>query len=165
MRLHVRPEVGPIRKGLSAHRAGVRLVASVGAQVALQQPGTREGLPAHVTLVVEVVCEDVHGERRHGDVHLATDVTLLGIGGVEAPVGLLMPGEVGAGGVVFAALGADILVLAVFRVITSVLVLLRPTVGYVQLQTRFLRCRKCDGYWKSHYTDDLQIKIPYMLEE
>ena len=139
--LHVRPKVGPIRKGLSAHRAGIRLVTSVGAQVALQQPGSREGLTAHVTLVVEVVREDVHGERWHGHVHLATDVALLGIGGVEAPVGLLVPGEVGTGGIVLATLGADILVLAIFRVVTSVLVLLRPPVCYVELQTRFLRRR------------------------
>ena len=77
--LHVRPQVGPVRKGLPARRARVWLVPGVGAQVALEQPGPREGLPAHVAPVVEVVREDVHGERRHGDVHLATDVTLLGV--------------------------------------------------------------------------------------
>ena len=104
-------------------------MASVGAQVALQQPGTREGLPAHVTLVVEVVCEDVHGERRHGDVHLATDVTLLGIGGVEAPVGLLMPGEVRAGGVVLAALRTSVLGLVLVDQGETVLALLGSTVN------------------------------------
>ena len=142
MGLHVRPQVGPVREGLAAHGARVRFVAGVGAQVALEQPGPREGLPAHVTPVVEVVREDVHGERRHGDVHLATDVALLGVGGVQAPVGLLVSREVGAGGVVLAALGADVLVLAVHRVVAPVLVLLRPPVRDVEPQPRLLRYRK-----------------------
>ena len=137
--LHVCPQVGPVGKGLAAHGARVRFVAGVGAQVALEQPGPREGLPAHVALVVEVVCEDVHGEGRHGDIHLATDVALLGIGGVKAPVGLLVPREVGAGGVVLSALGAHVLVLAVLWVFASVLVLFRPSVRDVELQSRVLR--------------------------
>ena len=131
--LHVRPQVGPVRKGLAAHCAGVRLVPGVGAQVALEQPRPREGLAAHVAPVVEVVGEDVHGESGHGDVAFATDVALLGVARVEAPVRLLVPREVGAGGIVLAALGADILVLAVLWVVASILVLLRPPVRDVEL--------------------------------
>ena len=44
--------------------------------------------------MVEIVGEDVHGESGHGDVHLPADVALLGTAGIEAPVGLLVPGKV-----------------------------------------------------------------------
>ena len=57
-------------------------------------------------------------------------------------MGLLVPREVGAGGIVLAALCADVLVLAVHWVVASVLVLLRPPVRDVELQPGFLRHRK-----------------------
>ena len=36
--------------------------------------------------MVEVVGEDVHGQGGHADVHLVTDMALLSIVGVQAPV-------------------------------------------------------------------------------
>ena len=51
----------------------------MGPQVTLQQPGPGESFTTELTLVVEVVGEDVHGEGGHADIHLAADVTLLGI--------------------------------------------------------------------------------------
>lgn len=54
----------------------------------LEKPGPGESFATKLTLVVEVVGEDVHGEGGHADIHLAADVTLLGVGRVEAPVSL-----------------------------------------------------------------------------
>jgi len=56
--------------------------------------------------VIQVVCQDVHGEGGHGDIHFVADVALLGTVGVQTPVGLLVPGEIGTGCVVLAALRA-----------------------------------------------------------
>ena len=74
----------------------------------LKQPGSGEGLSADIAPVVEVVGEDVHGEGRHGDVHLVADVALLGTAGIETPVSLLVTGEVRTCGVVLAAFGASV---------------------------------------------------------
>ena len=75
----------------------------------LQEPRPRESFPTELALVVEVVGEDVHAERRHADVHLVTDLALFSIVGVQAPVGLSVPGEVAAGGVVFATVSTAVL--------------------------------------------------------
>ena len=72
----------------------------------LQQPRSAEGLAADVAAVLEVVGEDVHGERRHADVDFVTVWTLLSRLGVQGPVGLFVSRQVGGGGVVFAALAA-----------------------------------------------------------
>ena len=62
--------------------------------MSLQEPGPGESFATNVTFVTEVVCEDVHGERRHGDVAFAADVALLRVAGVEGAVGLLVSGKV-----------------------------------------------------------------------
>ena len=95
----------------------------MGPQVTLQEPGPGESFPTELTLVVEVVGEDVHAERRHADVHLVADLALFSIVGVQAPVGLSVPGEVAAGGVVFAAVST-----AVLGSLTLLPALLTPTV-------------------------------------
>lgn len=46
--------------------------------MALEQPGTAEGLVADIALVFEVVRKHVHGQGGHADVDLAADFTLLG---------------------------------------------------------------------------------------
>ena len=102
--LHVRAQVGAVRECLAAVCTAVGLLPCVGAQVALQQPGSGESLVADGALVPEVVCEDVHGERWHADVDLGAVGTLLGLLTVEAAVGLLVAGQVGRGGVLLAAL-------------------------------------------------------------
>jgi len=48
-------------------------------QVALQKPRSGEGLATELALMVEVVCEHVHREGGHADVHLVTDVALFGV--------------------------------------------------------------------------------------
>ena len=75
----------------------------------LQEPRPRESFPTELALVVEVVGEDVHAERRHADVHLVTDVALLSIPRVQAAVSLSVPGEVAAGGVMFATVSTAVL--------------------------------------------------------
>ena len=102
--LHVSPQVGPVGKLLAAVGASVGLLSCVRPHMTLEEPGPRESLAAHVTLVAEVVGEDVHGQGRHADIHLVADVAGLGILRAESLVGLLVAGEVGAGGVRFSAL-------------------------------------------------------------
>lgn len=109
MGLHVGSKVGAVGEALLAHVASVGLVARVGSHVTLQKPGAGKGLAADTALVVQVVGEDVHRKGRHGHVHLATDVALLGVVRIQAPVGLLVPGQVGAGGIVLATLRARVL--------------------------------------------------------
>ena len=101
-------QVRPIGKALFADCAQVRLLPSVRPEVTLKQPGSREGLSADVTPVVEVVSQDVHGKRGHGDIHLAADVALLGAAGIQTSMRLLVPRQVGAGGVVLAALRTSV---------------------------------------------------------
>ena len=108
MRLHVGAQVGPVGKGLSAVRTPEGLLARVGAHVALQQPGSAEGLATHVALVLEVVGEQVHGHGGHGNVDFAAGGALLGHLAVQAPVRLLVSAQVGGGGVGFPALAAGV---------------------------------------------------------
>ena len=81
----------------------------MGPQVSLQQPRAGESFPTELALVVQVVGEDVHAQRRHADIHLVTDVALLSIPRVQAAVSLSVPGEVAAGGVMFAAVRTAVL--------------------------------------------------------
>lgn len=60
VRLHVRSQIGAIGEGLAAVGASVRLLASVAAQVALQEPGPREHLAAYAATVRQLVREHVH---------------------------------------------------------------------------------------------------------
>ena len=56
--------VRSIAKGFGAARelAGIGLFAGVRSHVSLQQPGPGESLAAHITLVTEIVGENVHEE-------------------------------------------------------------------------------------------------------
>ena len=123
--LHVRPQVWSVCKWFSANIAGVRLVSGVGAEVSLQQPGTGESFATELALVVEVVGEDVHGEGGHADIHLAADVTLLGISWVQTAVGLPMSTQIAAGGIVFATVGACVL-----RLLALLIALLASSISY-----------------------------------
>ena len=62
--LHVGPQVGSVRKFLPTVGTAKWFLPCVGPHVSLQQPGSRESLATHVTLVAEAVGEDVHGEGR-----------------------------------------------------------------------------------------------------
>lgn len=74
----------------------------------LEEPRPAEGLAAHVALVLEVVGEDVHGQRGHRHVDFVTGGTLAGHLAVQAAVRLLVSAEVGGGGVRLAALVAGV---------------------------------------------------------
>jgi len=80
MGLHVSTKIGPVSKRFATVSTSVGFVPGVGPHVSLQQPGPGESFATNLALVAEVVCEDVHGEGRHADVHLVTDRALLGIG-------------------------------------------------------------------------------------
>lgn len=88
--------------------AGKGLLPRVRAHVTLKEPRPAEGLAAHIALVLEVVGEDVHGQRRHGHVHFITGGTLPGHLAVQAAVRLLVSAEVGGGGVCLSALVAGV---------------------------------------------------------
>ena len=94
----------------------------------LEQPGPGESFATKFTLVVEVMGEDVHGEGGHADIHLAADVTLLGIGRVEAAVSLPVAREVAAGCIMFPTICTS--VLGLLNLVKS---LLTPTVCYRKL--------------------------------
>ena len=79
MGLHVSAKVGAVCKGFSTVGTTIGLVPRVAAHVTLQQPGPRESLSTDITLVVEVMSEDVHAEGGHADVHLVADLALLGV--------------------------------------------------------------------------------------
>lgn len=106
--LHVGAEVGAVSEGFATVGTGEGLLPRVRAHVALQQPRPAERLAAHVALVLEVVGQDVHGQRRHGHVHLPARGTLAGHLAVQAAVRLLVSAEVGRGGVRLAALVAGV---------------------------------------------------------
>lgn len=52
--------------------------------------------------------QQVHRQRRHADVGLPARHALFGRLGIQTPVGLLVPGEVRGGRVLFPALGASV---------------------------------------------------------
>ena len=134
MSLHVSTQVGAVGKAFFAHSARVWLLARVGSEMTLEQPRSGEGLPTHIALVTQVVCQDVHGEGRHGDVHLAADVALLSIVGIQASMSLLVPGEVRAGGVILATFGTHILGFTL--VLLPFPRLLSPPISYRQRRRR-----------------------------
>ena len=97
-------------------------------EVALQQPRPGESFATKLALVVEVVGQDVHGEGGHADVHLAADVTLLGVGRVQAAVSLSVSAQVTAGRVMLPTVSAR--VLGLLNLVQS---LLTPAVCYREL--------------------------------
>lgn len=108
VRLHVGAQVGAVGEGFAAVGAGERFLSGVGPHVALQEPGPTEGLAAHSALVLQVVGHLVHGQRRHGHVHLVAGGALPGLLAVEAAVSLLVPAQIGRRGVRLAALAAHV---------------------------------------------------------
>ena len=74
--------------------------------MSLQEPGPGESFAAHIALVAEAVGENVHGQGGRAHVHLPAHRASLGVLGGQAFVSLLVAGQVGAGGKVFAALCA-----------------------------------------------------------
>ena len=100
------------------------LLPRVTSLVSVEQPGSREALAADVAGVGEVVGEHVHGQGRHAHVELLADVARLGCLRGELAVGLLVSGQVGAGGKVLSAL--------------STLVLLSPTAGQPRSSVRLV---------------------------
>jgi len=108
VRHHVRAQVGPVRERFAALRARVRFLAGVRPQVALQQPRPAEHFAAHAARVRQLMREQVHGQRGHAHVRFAARVAPFRGLRVEAPVRLLVPGQVRRRGVVFAAVRARV---------------------------------------------------------
>jgi len=107
--LHVRTQVRAVGKSFAAMRASVRLLSGVRPEVALQQPRPAEHLSAHVTRVRQLVRQLVHRECGHADIRLTAHVAPLGRLRVQAPVRLLVPGQIRRRGVPFSTLGARVL--------------------------------------------------------
>lgn len=102
--LHVGPQVGAVGEGFAAVCTGKGFLSCVGPHVALQEPGPAEGFVTHCALVLQVVRQHVHCQRRHGDVHLVAGGTLPGLLTVQAAVSLLVSAQVGGRGVRLATL-------------------------------------------------------------
>lgn len=101
MCLHVGSEIGSVGERFTTVSTPVRLVTRMRPHVALQEPRSGECFPTDIAFVIEVVGQNVHGKCGHGNVALSTNMTFLGISRIQATVGLLVSGQVGAGGVVF----------------------------------------------------------------
>ena len=109
MGLHVGSQVWSVSEAFLTDHATVWFVTRVGPHVPLQQPGPRKGLATELTLMVQVVSENVHGKGGHADVHLVTDVALLGIVAVETPVRLPVSRKVAASRIMFSTVTACVL--------------------------------------------------------
>ncbi len=109
--LHVSSQVGSIGKLFPAVSTAERLLTGVRPHVSLQQPRPGESLAAHITLVTEAVCENMHGKGGSADIFLVTNMAGLGGLSIQLVVSLLVPGQVGACGKIFATLLALILFL------------------------------------------------------
>lgn len=59
--------------------------------------------------MVEVVSENVHAESRHTHIHLVTNVTFLGVGGVETAMSLPVSAQVATCCIMFATVSASVL--------------------------------------------------------
>jgi len=128
--LNVRSKVGTVGERLSTQSTGKRFLSRMGSfhlnclltwigfrhrlsrmgsLVSAKQPRPRERLIARRAAVLEVVCEEVHGQRRHGDVHFPAVRAGPGVLAVDAAVGLLVTGEVRRRGVATVTLIARVL--------------------------------------------------------
>lgn len=94
---------------LCSYHAAVGFVSCVRPHVPLQQPGPGKGLATKLTLMVEVVSEYVHRQGGHADIHLVTDVALLGIVAVQTPVGLAVSRKIAACRIMFSTVTACVL--------------------------------------------------------
>ena len=111
MGLHVGPQVGPISKLLATVSTPKRFLPGVASHVPLQKPRTGESLATDLALVREGVGEDMHGQGWHAHIQLVADVASLGSLWGQLPVGLLVPGQVGAGGKLLSTFQALVLLL------------------------------------------------------
>lgn len=89
--LEMGSQVGAVSKGAAAVGAGEGLLAGVGPDVALQQPGPGEGLPAGATHAGQRVASDVHLESTQADILLVAVFAVEGL----ARLGVFGHGETG----------------------------------------------------------------------
>ena len=60
----------PVSKRFPTMSTAIWLVPGMRPHVTLQQPGTGESFTTNVALVGQVVCENMHGQGWHADIHL-----------------------------------------------------------------------------------------------
>ena len=97
--LQVSSQVGPVGEGAGTVRAGEGLLPGVRPQVALQQPGSGEGLAAHAALARQSVGPDVHLERAQRRVALVAVLAAEVLLDLRRAVELLVLGQPPEGGV------------------------------------------------------------------
>ena len=108
MRLHVSSQVGSVGECFAAVGTCEGFLSGVGPHVALQEPGPTKGFTAHRALMLQVMGQHVHSQRRHGHVRLVAGGTLPGLLAVQAAMSLLVSAQIGGGGVRLAALSTHI---------------------------------------------------------
>ena len=84
--------------------ASERFLPRVTPLVSVEKPGSREALATDVAGMGEAVGEHVHRQGRHAHVELVADVARLRRLQGELAMGLLVSGQVGAGGKMFSTL-------------------------------------------------------------
>lgn len=76
--------------------------------MSLEEPWTRKCLSTNITLVVEVVSENMHGQGWHTHIQFVANMALLGGVRVKSSVSLLVPRQVTARCIVLTAFGAGV---------------------------------------------------------
>lgn len=93
MSLQMSPQVGAVSKGPAAMRTSIWLLTCMGADVALEQPGSREGLAAHLADAGQRVGADVHLEGTQAGILLVAVPADEGRPSRQGAVQLLVPGQ------------------------------------------------------------------------
>lgn len=91
--LQVSPQVGAVSEGPAAVRTGIGLLTCMGADVTLEQPGSGEGLAAHLTDAGQRVGADMHLEGTQAGILLVTVPAGEGAPSRQVTVQLLVPGQ------------------------------------------------------------------------
>jgi len=97
--LYVCSQVGTVGECLTTQSAGEGFLSGMGSLMSAKKPRPRERLVARRAAILEVVGEEVHGQRRHRDIDLATVRTRPGVFPVDAAVGLFVTGQIRRRGV------------------------------------------------------------------
>lgn len=104
VRLHVGPQVGAVGECFAAVGTREWFLSSVRPHVALQEPGSAEGLAAYSALMLQVVGQHVHGQSWHGHIQLVAGWTLPGLLTVQTTVRLLVSAQIRGCGIRLATL-------------------------------------------------------------
>lgn len=76
--LHMRPKIRTIGESFVALRTHERSLSRMRPHMSLKKPRSAESLPTHIALVMKLVCQNMHSQRRHRHIRLSAVLTALG---------------------------------------------------------------------------------------